>query len=352
MIDGLLSRPQFGVPPNEKAELLLAGLNALTEQHARACPEYGRILRALGYAGAAATLTGLPFIPVSLFKTHVLRSVPAESVTTVMTSSGTSGQAVSRISLDAETAALQARALAAVIGDAVGRQRLPMLVVDAQATIRDPRLLSARGAGIVGMMRFGRHHRFLLDEDMVPSRSTLEQFLALHGSSPFLIFGFTFMVWQYLYDVVGVDTLNLSNGILIHSGGWKKLTEIAVDNQTFRQRLAERCGLRRIYNFYGMVEQMGSVFLEGEGGLLYPPNFADAIVRDPVSLEPVHDGSTGLIQTLSLLPRSYPGHSLLTEDLGQMHMGPRGRGLVIIGRAPRSELRGCSDTHAYGRSSG
>src|SRR6185295_4414343 len=105
----------------------------------------------------------------------------------------------------------------------------------------------------------------------------------------------------------------------------------------------------RIYNFYGMVEQVGSIFLEGDDGYLYPPNFADVIVRDPVTLAPAPAGVPGIIQVLSALPRSYPGHSILTEDLGIFHgvddsaCGRYGRRFSVLGRVPRTELRGCSD---------
>jgi hypothetical protein len=61
------------------------------------------------------------------------------------------------------------------------------------------------------------------------------------------------------------------------------------------------------------------------------------------------DGETGVIQVLSLLPGSYPGHSLLSEDMGVIEkVDPRqdgwmGKGLRIFGRVPKAELRGCSD---------
>ena len=47
----------------------------------------------------------------------------------------------------------------------------------------------------------------------------------------------------------------------------------AIGNEAFKARFQADTGLARIYNFYGMVEQVGSVFLEGEDGLLYAPNF-------------------------------------------------------------------------------
>jgi hypothetical protein len=99
-----------------------------------------------------------------------------------------------------------------------------------------------------------------------------------------------------------------------------------------------------------MVEQVGSIFIEAPDGYLRPPNYADVLIRDPVTWEPVADGRVGVIQVLSVLPKSYPGHSILTEDLGIVHGvaadGWMGKRLEVIGRVPKAELRGCSDTHA------
>ena len=79
---------------------------------------------------------------------------------------------------------------------------------------------------------------------------------------------------------------------------------------------------------------------------------ADIIVRDPVTWREAAVGETGVIQVLSVLPLSYPGHSLMTEDLGVVHgiddstCGRKGKRFLVVGRVARTELRGCSDTHA------
>ncbi len=125
-----------------------------------------------------------------------------------------------------------------------------------------------------------------------------------------------------------------------------------VSNAEFRAALKRRFNLQSIYNFYGFVEQIGSVFVEGPDGLLYPPNFTDVIVRRPHSWEPAAIGEEGVIQVVSLLPRSYPGHSVLTEDLGVVATadagggGRFGKAIRVSGRAPKTELRGCSDVIA------
>jgi hypothetical protein len=336
----------FTLAQGAKEAVLLPELVALTERHRRACLPYRRILDAIGAVGPYGRVADLPWLPVRLFKTHELRSVPESAVFRVLTSSGTTGQRPSRVYLDREAAAAQPRMLAATLRAVLGGRRLPMLIVDSRSVVRDP-TLSARGAGVLGMMNFGRDHTFVLDEGGGLDAEAVRGFLARHGGAPYLIFGFTFMAWSHLREL-GLD---LSHGVLIHSGGWKRLAEQAVDNATFRRRLGEECGLRRIHDFYGMVEQIGTVFLEGpDGGGLYCPDFADVVIRDPGTWQEAPVGVPGLIEVVSTLPTSYPGHVLLTEDLGVVHgvddgVWP-GKRFSVLGRLPKAEARGCSDTAA------
>ncbi len=162
------------------------------------------------------------------------------------------------------------------------------------------------------------------------------------------------MVWRYFFKEVLNSSvkIDLSGGILLHSGGWKKLIEQSVSNEAFKYELNKAFGLKNIYNFYGMVEQVGSIFMECEKGYFHTPNFAEIIIRDFNDWSVADIGKSGVIQTLSVLPKSYPGHSLLTEDLGTVlgidncDCGRKGTYFKIDGRIPKAELRGCSDTHA------
>ena len=348
-----MEAPQYSLPQGAKEAALLNSLNVLTQRHADACPEYSRLLSVLHHGTVRATSPGeVPYVPVGLFKTHLLRSVPAEKVFKTLTSSGTSGQRVSRIVLDQETAALQSLALSRIMMHVLGRERLPMLIIDTDGLIKNRETFSARGAGVLGMMTFGRNHLYALDSQMSLKLDDLQSFLKRFGGAPFLLFGFTFMVWAHFYQQIRSLGLDLSQGILIHGGGWKKLQESAVSNAEFKTCFRRDTGLQRSYNFYGMVEQVGSVFLEGEDGLFYPPNFADILIRDPETLELAPTGTPGLIEVLSLLPLSYPGHAILTEDLGVIEhidassCGRYGKAFRVLGRLPNAELRGCGDTHA------
>ncbi len=355
-LEELFSLSQYTINNDRKSSLLGTELSALTGLHYKQSPVYKRILDNLGFAVPlkAEFLSELPFLPVRLFKSADIKSIPDNKVLKILTSSGTTGRQLSRIAVDTETSLLQVKALSAIITSFIGSRRLPMIIIDAEKTIRDRSSLSARGAGLVGMSNFGRDHFFALDENMNLKLKGLNEYVRKHKDEQVLIFGFTFMVWEYLLNSVKQtgQEIDLSRGILIHGGGWKKLAERSVTNEVFKSELSRTFGLKNIFNFYGMVEQVGSIYMECEYGYMHAPNFAEIIIRDYKDWSVLPYGSEGIIQTLSVLPRSYPGHSLLTDDTGTVigadscRCGRKGTYFKVTGRVPKAELRGCSDTHA------
>jgi hypothetical protein len=354
MIDNALEPPLFGLDQREREMRLEPILRALTLHHIESCEQYRNMVRPMFPTwGTTPGLEGLPFVPVGLFKRLSLKSVPDEEVFKTITSSGTTGTP-SRVFVDRETANRQTRALTSIMGHVLGPGRRPMLVIDTDQILTDRTNRTARAAGVVGLMGLGRHHTFALDGSMEPQPGRVAAFIERFSHERLLIFGFTFMVWKYLVQAFAGTGLDLSRATLIHSGGWKQMEAERVDNDEFRKRLHNEFGISHVVNFYGMAEQVGSVFVEGNDGLLHPCSFADVIIRDPLTFEPVPLGDEGLIQVLSAVPTSYPGHSILTEDLGRIETvddprhGLGGKAFRVLGRLPKSELRGCSDTFAAG----
>lgn len=350
-----ISLEQFSLDKSLKQDLLGNSLSALHTWHFNNCDLYKEVSNKLFHISSEYTkMEDLPFLPVSVFKNYTVKSIPNESIYKTLTSSGTTGQMPSRIYLDTDTAKLQTFSLSKIIAHVLGKSRMPMLIVDSKVVLKDKTSFSARGAGILGLSPFGKDHTYILDDNYEVDENILNDFLQKYNGQEIFIFGFTFMVWQYLAQLPA-GKFDLSKAVLIHSGGWKKLIDLSVDNSTFRKVLKEKFGLERIYNFYGMVEQVGSVFLENSQGFLQCPNFADIIIRNPKDLSIQKNGEPGLIQVISALPKSYPGHSLLTEDIGICHgednaeNGWKGKYFEIKGRAKKAELRGCSDVFAINK---
>jgi phenylacetate-coenzyme A ligase PaaK-like adenylate-forming protein len=342
----------FSLEKKEKEKFLLNELKKLTDFHLKHSKEYYRILKAFNYLNKNYNLLEDFFpLPVRLFKEYELKST--DEIVKVLTSSGTTSSRVSKIFLDKETSIFQTKALVKIMQDFLGKKRLPMIIIDSKEVLKNRKMFSARGAGILGLSNFGRDHTYILDENMQLDLEVLNEFLERHKNEKILLFGFTFMVWNFYKELKKKNIKFDIDGILIHSGGWKKLIEEAVDNETFKKEISVQTGIKKIHNFYGMVEQVGSIFVECEYGHLHTPVFADVIVRDKYSFEPLGFNKEGIIEVVSILPKSYPGHVLLTEDVGMSlgeddcPCGRKGKYFKVIGRLPKAELRGCSDTFAY-----
>lgn len=335
----------------EKHEVLQQHLKMLDEFHIERCEEYKKIRATFSNSN---WFEGTVYLPVRLFKEMSLKSVHDSDVFKVLTSSGTTSQQVSRIYLDRETASNQSKVLVKIMQHYLGIQRLPMLIIDHPSVVKDRLTFSARGAGILGLSTFGRDHTYALDDDMLINIERVQNFIEKHKGKPIFIFGFTFMVWQYFFQVLRDENIyfDLTDSVLVHSGGWKKLIDIAVDNSTFKKVAKETCGIQRVHNFYGMVEQVGSIFVECSHGNLHAPDYADIHIVDPLTMQYLPAGNSGLIAVSSVIPSSYPGHRLLTEDLGTIlgedncPCGLHGKYFHVHGRLPKAEVRGCSDTHA------
>jgi hypothetical protein len=295
-----------------------------------------------------------------MFKRFELCGVPRDRVVRVLTSSATTGQRPSKVFLDKATAFRQSKALTAVLSEHIGKARRPYLVLDTPEAAGGGGEISARAAGIRGLGNFARETVFGLRRSpagqLGPDFDLIRSFLDQHEGQPLLLFGFTFIVWSAFVleaERQGVR-FQAPQATLLHSGGWKKLQAQSVTSEGFRQRTARVIGCRPedICEFYGMVEQVGTIFVDCEQGHKHVPAFAEVILRRPGSLSPAAVGESGVIEVISVLPTSYPGHVLITEDEGLLAgvddcaCGRKGVFFDFLRRIERAELRGCGDTFA------
>ena len=162
------------------------------------------------------------------------------------------------------------------------------------------------------------------------------------------------MEWKHFYGALKEceKKYNMSEAWLMTGGGWKKLESEAISREEFKKELNAVCGIKHFLDHYGMVEQTGCIYAECEYGHLHASIYSDVIIRDYKDFSVCPIGQKGIIQVVSVLPHSYPGHSLLTEDEGMVvgeddcPCGRKGKYIQIFGRMKNAELRGCSDTYA------
>jgi Acyl-protein synthetase, LuxE len=367
-IDQLLAEPPYAIPPEQRQERLLellkdelqdaCGRNSAFRNYVRHWPVDPR---------SARRLADLPYLPVALLKSEPpLSLVDAREVKRVLRSSATSGQVPSKVVLDSPTARRMMRGVVAIVQDFIGAGRRPYLVVDAPESVTSGVEMGARGAAIQGLRPFATETTYCLRLDgaagLTLDRDALLRFAGAHRGSTVLVYGFTYILWKHLVEpLIGAGLcLGLPDVHVLHSGGWKRMQDEAVSKQAFSSGVAQvfGCSPDRVTDFYGMVENVGVIYPDCPEGNKHAPAFGEVIVRDPLTLEPVCAGGQGIVQVCSVLPTSFPGYLLLTEDLGEIvgydrcRCGRRGTSFRFAGRVPKAEIRGCGNIEPSKRLAG
>ena len=322
----------------------------LNRFHYKNSKEFRKIINLFFKNEIFNNLKDLPFIPARLFKEVNLKSIPDKKVFKILNSSGTTRNVLSKIFLDKENAENQTKVLNEIVSEVIGKKRLPMLIIDEKIKISNKNNFNAKTAAIIGFSIFGYDHTYLIKDKKI-DYEILNNFLKKYGKTKFLVFGFTSVVYDYLIRKFNKKKLrfNFSKATLIHGGGWKKMSSIGISNSLFKKELNKKLRMKNIFNYYGLIEQTGSIFFECQiCGCFNPSKYSDVLIRDK-KFNIVKEKKIGYIQLLSLLPTSYPGHSILTEDLGEI-IEKKCRGcenkkkFLVHGRVKQSEIRGCSDT--------
>jgi Acyl-protein synthetase, LuxE len=357
-IDQLLSTHPYCHPPEERQASLL---EILREELEYACQQHA------GYKNyvqgwpkdyrSASRVADLPYLPVAMLKANPpLSFIPGDEIKRTLTSSATTSQTPSRVVLDSPTARRMTKGVVAIVRDFIGSARRPYLIVDTPGFLGGGEM-GARGAAIQGLQPFasGTTHCLRASEqgELLLDLDKLKEFVDRHQDAEVLVYGFTYILWNHFAKPLMAEgiSLNLPKARILHSGGWKRLQDQAVEKSVFNGQLAKvfGCSPDRIIDFYGMVETVGVIYPDCCEGNKHGPAFGDVIVRNPLTLEPVEAGQQGIVQVCSVLPTSFPGHLLLTEDMAQVisydgcRCGRRGISFRFVGRVPKSELRGCGN---------
>lgn len=358
-VESLLATPPYSFAPGERHAALLP---LLKQEIAYACGRNARFQHYVeswpGDFRSAETIADLPYLPVGVFKADPpLALVAASEIKRTLSSSATSAQVPSRVVLDSATARRMTKGVVTIIRDFIGPARRPYLVVDTPENWIPQNELGARGAAIQALGSFATETVCCLRRsssgDLTLDAEELVRAAEKWKDSEVLVYGFTYVIWAHLVLPLrrqGV-VLNMPNVRILHSGGWKRLEQQAVAKDTFIGDVASvfGCATDRVIDYYGMVENVGVVYPDCKCGYKHVPVFAEVIVRDPLTLAPAEVGQQGLIQVCSVLPASFPGFLMLTDDMAEIisnhecACGRRGTCFRFVQRAPKAEPRGCGN---------
>ena len=290
-------------------------------------PLYRQYVDALGVQpDRVRTLPDIPFLPVSLFKTHPVRTgdfIPE----IVFESSGTTGLVTSRhevreLSVYRKSFDAGFRRFYGPAGEWCIIGLLPAYLERSHSSLvlMVHELIGSSGHPDSGF--------YLYDHEAL---YTVLQRLERQGQKTLLI-GVTFA----LLDFAEKFQLSLHHTVVMETGGMKgRRREITRDE--LHAFLKQRLGVNAVHAEYGMTELLSQAYSSGDG-LFTCPAWMRMLVRredDPLEVSLQGEGLLNIIDLANIWSCSF----LATEDIGRIL--PDGR-FEVSGRADNSDVRGCS----------
>lgn len=358
----LLREPLYQADSDTRRARLLDLLREVTAHHMAHCAPYRTFCRKRGVDPAAITrLEDLPFLPTSIFKDTLLLSIPEDQVFRELRSSATTSGRSSRIGLDRENNRRWTLSMQRMLLERIGDERLRTMVLDEPSVIGRSGVVSARASMTRSLLFAASEVDTCLTAQgdvLALDRERLAGFLAASGDGRgSMVFGFTFILHFHVirpllerglsFDLPGLK--------ILHAGGWKKLEALKVTSGQLLEDCRRCFGTppENVVDIYGFSEQGGLLYPTCEHGRRHTPLWSEVVCRDPLSLEALPPGREGLMQYLTPIQTSYPGHSVITEDVGVIlgrddcPCGRKGTTFRVLGRSQTAtEERGCGDIMA------
>lgn len=272
-------------------------------------------------------LLQIPFLPISFFKTHTVKSFQENSTLSFFSSAtGKVGQSEHHI-LDSHIYEESfTKTFEANFGSIKNTCILGLL----------PSYLEREGSSLIYMvrhlMKISGHplNGFFLFEH----ETLLERILFLESKqTPYIIFGVSFA----LLDFAKKHSLTLQYGKIIETGGMKgRKKEITRDELMLS--LEAGFGSNRIYSEYGMTELLSQAYAARDGKYHCAPWMKILVseLNDPFCfLAPQKTGLINVIDLANIESCCF----IQTSDLGKLNPD---NSFEILGRADHSDTRGCS----------
>lgn len=331
------------------------------------CAEYRSVMKAQGWNEERIRniqfVTEFPFLPTLYFKHHQMHSVPMKKMLTTATSSGTSGNK-SVIGFDFKSLW---KGLGMVLS--VGRVHKLFSLRPCHYIILgyEPKSVLRKGKEIeekaVAKTAYGftyfapalsrtyalknvnGEYKLNLEE----IRSKLIRFSK--KKTPVRIMGFPFHAYWLLTMMKeeGIKCPLPKGSMMAFGGGWKEYYTQKADKETMYRLMEEVLAIpeERCREFFGAVEHP-ILYCDCPKHHFHVPIYSRVVIRDVDTFEPVENGVPGLVNLMSPMVGSSPILSIMTDDLGILHVGEKcGCGidtpyLEILGRVGMTDIVTCA----------
>ena len=344
----------------------LAGTEALFAAAAREncrnaydrCPAYRTILDAEGFSPeqlqTTDDLAALPFLPTALFKRRQLLTRPRRLLPVVVTSSGTSGQA-SEIGFTFGDLWAGLRMVLRVCRQRHLISPIPChYVVFGYQPTRKNRTGASKTAFGVTLFTPALSRTYALrwqDGAYVLDLKAVQAAIVKHSRSrfPLRFMGFPSYAWFLMKQMEeqGVRVQLPKGSKLMLGGGWKQYYAEEVEKPVFYALAKKVLGLEEtdIIEFYGAVEHP-ILYCDCEQHHFHVPVYSRVLIRDVRTLEPVSNGTPGLVNLISPMVSGTPLLSVMPDDLGVLRegcaCGRRSPYLEILGRVGLQDIKTCA----------
>ena len=360
-IDALFETPAFEYSPKTSKAFCSAMREAMAFQ-ARRSKFLKDFFKRDGFNPASIKtekdIAAMPFVFVAALKERDLTTLPESEIVLELKSSGTSGQR-SRMQLD-KGSLMRVRRMAWKVFEGLGLTDLER-PHDYICFTYDPEVAKDLGTAWTDKLLTGFTKKGEIFYTFRWSKSKNDFYFDIDGAVSAMK---KFEASQSLVRLVGFPAFALKlteefkklhgryprlnpESSVVTGGGWKTLSDEAMDKQIYRKVLADNLGIpvERVRDLFGMVEH-GVPYVDCRLGNFHVPNYGRVIARDPGTLKPLGYGKTGLLQFITPYLTSYPSLSLLSSDFGCVRQkcscGLAGPVLEIKGRAGVKKLKGCA----------
>jgi hypothetical protein len=291
--------------------------------HFRYNAPYRAFCQSLGTDAEVARWRDIPCVPQSAFKHADLRSFPAEETIKTFRTSGTTGEGFGQHhfrTLDLyETAVREGWRCA-------GLPAGPFLVIAPHPDEAPHSSLSHMLATLAPREAF------------IASGGIIDLDRLRTVTAPVCVLG-TALGFLHLCEQLGEEHLALPPGSTAMETGGYKGSGRDISRTELYAMISDRLGIapQDIFNEYGMTELSSQFYARGPQGVHEGPPWARAIVADPVTLQEVGEGETGIVLIYDAANvGSVVG--IRTQDLAIK----RGAAFELLGRDPAALPRGCS----------